>query len=244
MNSNRRKFLTDASLMTAALMLGKCAHAGTKTLPESCALNGSLNDYGFSLDKTSGNSDLDRSINAELFHLSERFKILPGFGFFDEGRPNQANAFATVETYVSGTNGTVVFGKYLLGKEMASSDYGGLAVAGIMAHEFAHIFQFQTDYYQRLTQNQPTHKLLELHADYLAGYYLGLKLAQEKEIDIKVFLDSLYAKGDTNFYSKTHHGTPIDRIECMLNGYKQGIKNNGSIGQIAEKGFNFVTALS
>jgi len=89
-----------------------------------------------------------------------------------------------------------------------------------IAHEFGHIFQYQSKFYDLLTQSQTTDRLLELHADYLAGYYLGLKRLRSGEMDIKAFLDSLYLSGDTDFNSPDHHGTPMEREQVMLAGYK------------------------
>ncbi|MDP3838452.1 MAG: hypothetical protein Q8Q54_05975 [Methylococcales bacterium] len=166
---------------------------------------------------------------------------MPGFGFYDDS--DGKNAFATAETWIPNTKGTVAFGIELLSDELFSNEWGGLAVAGIMAHEFGHIFQYQSDFYSLLTQSQPTDRLLELHADYLAGYYLGLKRLRGGEIDIKGFLDSLYLKGDTHFNSPSHHGTPIERAKVMLEGYKLGLTNNNNIQQVAETGMNLVFTL-
>ncbi|MDO9106420.1 MAG: hypothetical protein Q7U57_15835 [Methylovulum sp.] len=138
------------------------------------------------------------------------------------------------------TNGTLVLGKYLLSAELTRSEWGALAVAGIMAHEFGHIYQFQTEFGQRLTQSQPTSKLLELHADYLGGYHIGLKRLRDGEIDAEVFMESLYLKGDNDFTNRDHHGTPEERATAMLAGYKTGLTNNRSIHQVAEMGVTFV----
>ncbi|MEI6706826.1 MAG: hypothetical protein WCK96_06780 [Methylococcales bacterium] len=236
MNSNRRKFLKSTALFSAALLCGHHTCARAKDAPRACSLRGGLQANGIDdLYRTSGNSDLDRSINLELTHVADSFNLLPGFGFCDDN-----NAFATPETWIPNTKGTVVFGKQLLSDELLLNEWGGLAVAGIIAHEFGHIFQYQSEFYQLLTQSQTTHRLLELHADYLAGYYLGLKRLRSGEIDIKGFLDSLYLKGDTHFNSPTHHGTPIERAKVMLEGYKIGLTNNNNIQQVAETGMNLV----
>lgn len=174
----------------------------------------------------------------ELGNLADSFELLPGFGFFDDSQGE--NAFATTETLIPNTRGTVVFGKGLLSRELNSHTWGGLAVAGIMAHEFGHIYQYQSGYYQRLTKPYSTKKFLELHADYLAGYYLGLKRLRSGEIDIKIFADSLYIMGDTHFNSRDHHGTPKERMKMMIEGYKKGLANDSTIHQAAKLGFNLV----
>lgn len=241
MNLNRRKFLKTTALFSAALLCSRHVCARTSNAPRACSLRGGLQANGIELLRTSGNSDLDRSISLELTHVADSFNVLPGFGFYDDS--DGQNAFALDETFIPNTKGTVIFGKQLLSDELASNEWGGLAVAGIMAHEFGHIFQYQSKFYDLLTQAQSTDRLLELHADYLAGYYLGLKRLRSGEIDIKGFLDSLYLKGDTDFHSPDHHGTPIDRAEVMLEGYKMGLTNNKNIQHVAETGMNLVITL-
>jgi hypothetical protein len=238
---SRRQFIKNISLLTATFCCSKPLYATTNDLPKYCSLQGGLSANGIKLLSTSGNSDIDRSINLELIHLAQSFNVLPGFGFFDDSHGK--NAFAMPDTVIANTQGTLVFGKYLLAEELASSTWGGLAVAGIMAHEFGHVYQFQSQLYQVLNKAQNTHKLSELHADYLAGYYLGLKRLRTGEIDIKAFLDSLYIKGDTDFNNPSHHGTPLERKDAMLAGYKIGLTNNTDINQVAQWGINVVTTL-
>lgn len=241
MNSNRRQFLKNTALFSAALLCSRHVCARTSNSPRACSLRGGLQANGIEMFRTSGNSDLDRSISLELTHIAESFKVLPGFGFYDDS--DGQNAFALDEDLIPNTKGTVIFGKQLLSDELASNEWGGLAVAGIMAHEFGHIFQYQSKFYSLLTQSQSTDRLLELHADYLAGYYLGLKRLRSGEIDIKAFVDSLYLLGDNDFNSPDHHGTPIEREQVMLAGYKIGLTNNSDIQQVAEMGMNLVITI-
>lgn len=243
MNKNRRKFLKNSccaltSAMLVSLSSGQYVWADARDLPEYCSLQGGLFANGIEMLSTSGDRDLDRSLNFELIHLSESLNVLPGFGFYDDS--DGPNAFALNENVIPNTQGTVVFGIQLLSEELNRHSWGGLAVAGIMAHEFAHIYQYQSGIYRLLTCSQPTHRLLELHADYLAGYYLGLKRLRSGEIDIKAFLNTLYLKGDTDFTSPGHHGTPLERKSVMLEGYKTGLTNNTDVHQVAEMGMEFV----
>ena len=210
-------------------------------LPEYCSLQGGLFANGVEMLSSSGDPELDRSVNLELEQVSRSLQVLPGFGFYDD--QGGANAFAIKESVIPNTQGTVIFGKQLLSDELTRHSWGGLAVAGIIAHEFAHIYQYQSGFYQLLTAAQATNKLLELHADYLAGYYLGLKRLRGGDIDIKAFVDSLYLKGDTHFNSPQHHGTPLERKEVMLAGYKVGLTNNSNLRQVAQMGMDLVKSL-
>ena len=237
MKSNRRKFFRNF-LGVAVLLLSQQAGADSDELPEYCSLQGGLMANGIEMLSTSGNPELDSSINLELTNIANTLNILPGFGFYDD--EDGANAFAIDDTVIPNTRGTVIFGKQLLSDELTRNSNGGLAIAGIIAHEFAHIYQYQSEFYQLLKRTQNSNKRVELHADYLAGYYLGLKRLRNAEIDIKAFLDSLYLKGDTHFNSPTHHGSPFERKQVMLEGYKVGLTNNRDIHQVAEMGLALV----
>ena len=216
--------------------------ATPELLPKYCSLKKNISTYDIQILRSSGNKNLDRSLNLELQYIAKSFSVFPGFCFFND--KNGKNAFAIPETIIKkkGTRGTVIFGKGLLFNELKAHKWGGLAIAGIIAHEFAHIYQFQhANLYANLTQHQKTGKLVELHADYLAGYYLGLKrLRTPKGIDITAFADSLYIKGDNFFNSPDHHGTPKERMKVMIEGYKKGLKNNRNIDDIAKKGLVFI----
>lgn len=237
MKSHHRKFLPNLFLL-ATLLLSQQLGADSDDLPEYCSLQGGLRANGIEMLSSSGNPELDGSISLELAQIARSLNVYPGFGFYDDD--DGANAFAINETVIPNTHGTVIFGKQLLSNELTRHSSGGLAIAGIIAHEFAHIYQYQSGLYPLLKRSQKNNKQVELHADYLAGYYLGLKRLQNAEIDIKAFLDSLYLKGDTHFNSPTHHGTPFERKQVMLEGYKIGLTNNTDVHQVAEMGLELV----
>lgn len=234
MSLTHRNFLLRAAL----LLLSAAAFANSDELPEYCSLQGGLTANSVEILSSSGNPELDRSISLELAHVARSLNVFPGFGFYDDA--DGPNAFAIDDSVIPNTQGTVIFGKQLLSDELTRRSNGGLAIAGIIAHEFAHIYQYQSGLYRGLRRLQKTNKKIELHADYLAGYYLGLKRLGNSEIDIKVFLDALYLRGDTHFNSPTHHGTPFERKQVMLEGYKIGLTNNTDVHQVAEMGMELV----
>ena len=84
--------------------------------------------------------------------------------------------------------------------------------------------------------NLPT-KLRELHADYLAGYYLGKEgLSREK---MEVFARSLFEMGDYNFWHPDHHGTPQERVQAMITGFMAG-RHNRSVDEAYREGVEWV----
>lgn len=160
----------------------------------------------------SGYPALDRFIAAEPPVLTSAFRIQPGFMFFnDAGSPN---AMATPENVGNfGTiDGTVLFGRSLLTSEMQSHPAWGWSVIGIMAHEWAHIFQFSQH------MNAPIPRM-ELQADFLAGWYLAGKALGAGYQFTEAMALSLFNKGDYDFNNPNHHGTPHQRVQAMFAGY-------------------------
>ena len=75
----------------------------------------------------------------------------------------------------------------------------------------------------------------ELHADYLAGWHVGhLKRGEgsrpanvakapdgsDTACDEVTFFAAFYRRGDTEFYSKEHHGTKKQRGEAFFAGFE------------------------
>jgi len=170
------------------------------------------------LHSSSGNSQIDKALIAELKRIASVFPINPGFKYIEDPSPN---AFAVRNNIVPGTQGTVYIGLNLIAGEFNGSEFGGVAVAGICAHECGHILQFQTNYDRILAS--ATAQLIELHADFFAGFYLGRSKAHSKE-HVGIFARSLVSRGDYDYNSQTHHGTPQQRVRAMSQGYDGSIK--------------------
>jgi hypothetical protein len=182
---------------------------------------------------SSGDAQLDRSLGRALVRLAQAFEVYPGFGFIDDS--DGENAYAAREDRIAGTHGTVYFGLALFHRTMARFDDGGMAVLTVCAHEFAHIYQFKSGYYEELTPDGKV-RLAELHADFLAGYFLARRKAefsQLKTYDSGALIESL---GDTEFSRPDHHGTPAQRVDAIEAGYKYGETGPHPIAEAAHKG--------
>lgn len=227
---NRRSFLVGVA------KVGLCACVAPRLLARQDPVGGCAWTFtaGQSLSDTtssSGNRGLDRALIAEVRKVDRIFQINPGYRFLrDGGRPN---AYATSQTQVSGTWGTIVFGLTLVSQELRT-EYGGAALAGIAAHEGAHIFQFRNGYTDRL--HASTARPRELHADYLAGYYFARTGRTERSL--VVFAESLFSKGDYEFNHPEHHGTPDDRVAAMRRGFAAG--GNSDLFAVADQGVRYV----
>ena len=205
----RRSFSPHAfrklAIYVAAILLTVCLQVSASA---QCLSGSSVSSSR--LFKTTGNMDLDTRFNQEASMIYSVFGVNPNIFIFDDGR--SPNAYASQEITLQGYTGTVYFGGTLLQSELWNMNKGGYAVAGIMAHEFAHILQIKWD-------SRMSGRARELHADYLAGYYLGRK-SYFVPTNIRAFANSLFEKGDYAFWSRAHHGTPQERVNAMLAGFQ------------------------
>lgn len=176
---------------------------------------------------SSGNALFDQQIQNELLILRTAFQLSPRFSFIRE--PRGPNAFATPD-------GNVFLGIQLAQKELQEENgfVGNYSIHGVLAHEFGHILQFNAG----LDRQMPT-KLMELHADFMAGWYLANR-AMVWGTDVSQAMNSLYRKGDYDFNSPDHHGTPDERKRA----YAQGLLTQGmNVSQAAQVGVQFVATM-
>ena len=191
------------------LLLFIAFYIATTTIQAQCLNQG----YDISNKKvytSTGHADLDSYLNTEKKYLESIFKVKVELKVLDDtGSPN---AFATSEssnTYYF--DGTVFLGYTLLSEEMAKNKNGIDAIRGIMGHEFAHILQNKLECPLQESSR-------ELHADFLAGYYMGKRGFYSADA-LTAFAKSLYEKGDSHLWDDSHHGTPKQRLNIMLAGY-------------------------
>ena len=149
------------------------------------------------------------------------FDETPGFGFYDDSAG--PNAIATTERHVRGTWGTVAFGRILFRELLSRFDDQGMAVMTTVAHEFGHIAQYRSGVMPRLDRAHHTVKYCELHADALAGYYLGVRKRENPDISLWASGRSLYEIGDFEFNDPNHHGTPAERVAAAEAGFEMGL---------------------
>jgi predicted metalloprotease len=101
--------------------------------------------------------------------------------------------------------------------------YGDFSVAYVIAHEYAHNVQNELGIYQ--ANPSRTAKPYELQADCLAGAW-ARSIFQEglaTPADLEEAVTTALAVGDFEFHSAQHHGTPLERHDALLTGYKAGV---------------------
>jgi hypothetical protein len=200
----------------SGLPVGGCClmHGGEALFAQSRL--GSVAQGGPALEG-SGNSRLDRSLGMLLADLATKFKVRPGFGYFDDrGSPN---ALALPDSRLSASEGTVLFGREMLARYLGST-HGDMFIMGICAHEFAHVVQFFSGFYERLSRGQSTKKRVELHADFLSGYYIGLRKMDYTASELVALGRSWESIGDSSYTDPQHHGTAEERLRAVEQGYR------------------------
>jgi hypothetical protein len=190
---------------------------------------------------TSGDKEMDRRLGRALLRLAKTFDVNPGCGFFDDGRT--PNALAMPKSEIDGTEGTVLFGQNLFRQTMAKND-DGIAVIAVFAHEFAHIAQFKTGMVRTLRAEHRTNKLVELHADFLAGYYLGLRQAEFANLSLWFAGSLIHGLGDNNFTDPNHHGRGEERTAAIEAGYHVGREGASPFARAITTGREFIRRFS
>jgi hypothetical protein len=194
-----------------------------------------------SVETGSGDRDFDRALAETLAFLSDRFFVLPGFAFFSE--PGSPNAFASSARRMGRSDGHVLFGRKLFREIMSRREHPEIGIVSVCAHEFGHIAQYKYGVYNRLVGANRRKKRLELHADFLSGYFAGIRRLQHRNYPAATFALTQFGFGD---YSDDieHHGTPDERGAAVVAGYKAGYDERLKFGFALESGIRYVTQIS
>lgn len=247
-HSRRQALTLLTGAATASLLPPSPAIAAPRAAGCSLAAGqlGAINAYGYGdpwgVIESSGDPALDRALGKALVRLSTLFGQRPGFGFFDDyGLPN---AYATDETTVAGTWGTVLYGMTLFRQLVEGYADEGMAVMMIAAHEFGHIAQYATGAAQQLQWGSYTVKPVELHADWLAGWYLGMRKRDRPDLSLREAGAFLHSIGDYMTFDYNHHGTPDERVAAAEAGFKHAEAGGTDFAAAFREGLGLVKSWS
>lgn len=207
----------------ASSLEGCCLEA--RKLDELLNASGARFGTYLSMDRlipVSGDAKFDKALGRQLVRLARSFAVRPGFAYADDYVG--MNAAASPETRIPDTRGTVAFGIRFLRHILSRGDGGDIAVLGICAHEFAHIHQFFSDDYRALRSAHQTAKLVELHADFLSGYFIGQFKRDRPHVKLQAFGDFLFRAGTYDFGNPDFHGTPSERVRAAEEGFRLASK--------------------
>ena len=187
---------------------------------------------------TSGLSGFDVALSdAVLKPLSKIFGVRPSFAYYDEtqegGKPN---AMASPDTARSNADGSVLFGLKLLNAllDAPGGDYAAMAVC---AHEYGHIVQFDKQIQSRIAAQLPC-MCIELHADFLAGHFIGTAMrGRLGSADIQQ-IGRAWSAWETESCS---HGSNIERVAAIEAGYFNALSNSQTeIASVVEAGITYL----
>jgi hypothetical protein len=200
---------------------------------------------GLKLYKSTGNPNEDQLLNKALNRMWKASNQSPAFAMYDDaGSPN---ALASDESY-QGRRGLILFGKAKY--EKLKKDYVNwdIAVLAIIAHEIAHIAQFnemiygQTSFHSALKSDADGKVVFtELHANYLAGYYLGTLSLEVKGIRDAGTSMLFEAIASINPDAVDFHGTDRQRRAAFLAGNALGKQGALKFQGALKRGMDYIT---
>jgi len=91
----------------------------------------------------------------------------------------------------------------------------------ILGHEFAHIYQARKTLTGALFAANSTGKLVELHSDFLAGWFMSKRNSLDRE-SLNVAVNALFSRGDNSVNKPGHHGTKAERYAAVMQGFIRG----------------------
>ncbi len=184
---------------------------------------------GRSLTKTTGHPLLDHKLNAEASQLAAAFSVMPDLFFFNDSE--WPNAYASAESTAPGLTGTVYLGQRLLDLVLADPTMGEPGLTMIMAHEWGHITQVALGFPDRMNGS-----LRELHADLLAGWYIGRRSLVPAGV-VPALAVRVFQRGDDGLRHTIGYGTPRQRLAATRFGFRHA---HLPLDAIYQEGLRFV----
>ena len=129
---------------------------------------------GMHIENTTGEPSLDAILFEQKKGLESVFPVKVDL-YFGLERNRSGNAFFHPSCKSLYCNGRIVLGLFLM-QELSKKSDSYIRLVSVFAHEYGHAMQHKYGW-------SGNGKWRELHADFLAGYYMGLcRLSTESEI--------------------------------------------------------------
>ena len=180
-----------------------------------CFLSSNSGGMPGGLLTTTGNYQVDRAIGAEGIALRQLTGLSPAICVLSDYGASNALAMPMMVNPAL-PDGVVAIGMRLMMEELQASGPTNFSIPAVIGHEFGHIAQFK--YFKG---NMPPGKFAELQADYLAGWYIGnhSRYSGLSQYAYRDSMRSFHAKGDYDYNSPGHHGTPRERTAAFSQGF-------------------------
>jgi hypothetical protein len=182
----------------------------------------------------SGRPELDYALAQGLGKIAETFDVLPGFAFYND--EDSHNAFATESVLLKRSDGTVLFGLHLLDELLGLQESRDAAIMSVCAHEFGHIVAYKTEIYDTLCPDRNHPFRSEQFADFMAGYFAGLRKTKNPQYQAVVFATTLYSYGGQ---LRGSHGTEDERGQAVAEGFKASFEQKLSLSAAIAAGLKF-----
>ncbi|GEM_PF-4281096 len=189
---------------------------------------------------SSGDRRFDAAVRAEAALLNKIFNVAPAFSFHDDGAVSEALALS------DGKQTTILLGLSLVRELLGQQGWSGHStIIGVLAHEWAHAYQYAQ------VPLEEKRFMMETHADFMAGWYLGIKKSSGvAQIDPVAFSSSLYKWGYRGaYFDPNQYGSPERRTAAMRAGFDAGAKQYQVSGipfvdEAATAGYAFVEKMA
>lgn len=204
------------------------------------------------LAKLDLNVDYGNGLIAILSDLGDQLGVRPSFALYDDPatNPNALSCQTPLLTDVLGASkdGTVAVGRKMIDLLRAKSADFGSALTATCAHEYGHILQFGT-VYDKLQRLPSGDIKIELHADFVCGYYGAHRKRIDPLYDALTQAQTQFEAGDKMEanqikYVAVSHGTYEQRGDAVYAGYLLGLEGRISPELVAQRGFEYVSGLS
>lgn len=221
-----KTFLFIPLILIAHMIHGQC-------MVQRLASPGQNWESEFKQFETTGNRSLDKFFVRQIHLALVVFSLNAVDMYFYDDR-NDHNAVAI---YSAGLD-VVSFGLGIIeSKRREFALHPDQPCAALVAHEMGHIKQYSRGKLADLKTFQK-----ELHADFLAGYFMGYKWRIElaTKAEAESFFNLFFSIGDNAFNSSTHHGTPTQRRRAAMIGWEYG-KLLRPIDEVYDEGIRIVS---
>jgi hypothetical protein len=192
--------------------------------------------------QSTGDADADYQLNRAIKIAAQILEVNPAFSFYDpdrflgEDESWGMNAFAHWATILTGTLRVVGFGLARFRTELFGHDETGTTVMCIIAHEFGHVVQMNVGYINDIDHGVPTGK--EINADFLAGYYLGIRKIAVPSLQFEKAEDAFGRLGSTR--PDRTHGNPEERVRATYAGFRAGYDERLSLVDAVRRGWQYI----
>jgi hypothetical protein len=116
--------------------------------------------------------------------------------------------------------GSILISRGFIEREFQETNGSKIAMSAVVSHEFAHAMQYKNSF----PYGEGVRR--ELHADFMAGWYVAQRCRCGGE-DPEAAFWSFLRKGDNRgFFDPKHHGTGQERAAMMAAGYAYNIQAN------------------